>query len=412
MEGVTNRLLVIALVATGFAGMLRAAQAGVLLGGNGLAGGYRWDAAPRTVNDNERSLDGGLRYSLQGGSFEAYRDLLHWSQLPSVEDFQLAFEQAFAAWTSVDPATGLHTNVSFVPDLSTPVVGSNDFNGHDSDGAEIDLLALDGGITQVRAQTGFAAVGVPVTLTTGATNYPQSFAITGIDITMNNNAGAVISSLDSFRRLLTHEIGHALGIGDVEFADDAAVFIDDNYDGSTSESARATLNNSWALKVDPFDPAASPLNTFLVADGDPGIKSPGVNLLMESNGLGISSPGNPVSNLVPLTNDEFAMRQFLYPSLERDVVVTGDYNGDGVVDAADYTVWRDTFGQTVFWEGDGADGDQSGMIDQGDYEFWKQHYGDVIAAPMGLGSAVPEPTSAWLAILSIAAIGVRCARRS
>ena len=25
--------------------------------------------------------------------------------------------------------------------------------------------------------------------------------------------------------------------------------------------------------------------------------------------------------------------------------LTGDYNGDGIVDAADYTVWRDTFGQ-------------------------------------------------------------------
>ena len=34
---------------------------------------------------------------------------------------------------------------------------------------------------------------------------------------------------------------------------------------------------------------------------------------------------------------------------------TGDYNGDGTVDAADYTVWRDTFGQEVD-EGTGADG--------------------------------------------------------
>ena len=26
----------------------------------------------------ERSLDGGLRYSLQGGSYQAYRDLFSW----------------------------------------------------------------------------------------------------------------------------------------------------------------------------------------------------------------------------------------------------------------------------------------------------------------------------------------------
>jgi hypothetical protein len=35
----------------------------------------RWDAAPHFVDGVERSLDGGLRYSVQGGSYEAYRDL-------------------------------------------------------------------------------------------------------------------------------------------------------------------------------------------------------------------------------------------------------------------------------------------------------------------------------------------------
>lgn len=40
----------------------------------------------------------------------------------------------------------------------------------------------------------------------------------------------------------------------------------------------------------------------------------GVDLLMESKGLGISA-SNPVTNLHPLTNDEFGTRQFLYPFL-------------------------------------------------------------------------------------------------
>jgi hypothetical protein len=35
---------------------------------------------------------------------------------------------------------------------------------------------------------------------------------------------------------------------------------------------------------------------------------------MESEGLGIAI-GNPESNLVPLTNDDYGIRQFLYPSL-------------------------------------------------------------------------------------------------
>ncbi|NEO39340.1 MAG: hypothetical protein F6J90_24590 [Moorea sp. SIOASIH] len=33
---------------------------------------------------------------------------------------------------------------------------------------------------------------------------------------------------------------------------------------------------------------------------------------MESRGLGIA-PGNPVTNLSPLVNDDYAGRQFLYP---------------------------------------------------------------------------------------------------
>src|SRR5262245_48669469 len=57
-----------------------------------IGGGSRWDAAPRTINISgtnfERSLDGGLRYSLQGGSFQAYRDLFTWNVVPSVPNFQ------------------------------------------------------------------------------------------------------------------------------------------------------------------------------------------------------------------------------------------------------------------------------------------------------------------------------------
>jgi hypothetical protein len=86
-----------------------AARAGVVFGltGTTLAGGSRWDAAPRVFNlggtNYERSLDGGLRYSLQGGSFTAFRDLFTWQgTAPSAADFQNAVEQAFAAWTLPD----------------------------------------------------------------------------------------------------------------------------------------------------------------------------------------------------------------------------------------------------------------------------------------------------------------------
>jgi hypothetical protein len=54
----------------------------------------------------------------------------------------------------------------------------------------------------------------------------------------------------------------------------------------------------------------------------------------------------------------------------------GDYNLDSVVDAADYTVWRDTLGSSVT-PGTGADGDNDGTVDQSDYDFWRARFGNV-----------------------------------
>jgi hypothetical protein len=79
---------------------------------------------------------------------------------------------------------------------------------------------------------------------------------------------------------------------------------------------------------------------------------------------------------------------------------TGDYNGNQVVDAADYTLWRDTFGQTADPRGSGADGIADGMIDEQDYAFWKLHFGEIVSGGSGglTATSVPEPAS-WLLLL-------------
>lgn len=52
--------------------------------------------------------------------------------------------------------------------------------------------------------------------------------------------------------------------------------------------------------------------------------------------------------------------------------VAGDYNRDGSVDAADYTVWRDNLGSTTNLS---ADGNQDLIVNQADYVVWRNHYG-------------------------------------
>ncbi|MEM9185106.1 MAG: sulfatase-like hydrolase/transferase [Planctomycetota bacterium] len=71
---------------------------------------------------------------------------------------------------------------------------------------------------------------------------------------------------------------------------------------------------------------------------------------------------------------------------------SGDFNGDGVVDAADYTVWRDTLGSTTDFRAD-ADGNQ--LIDAQDYLAWRSNFGaNNNANPPGNAQATPEPSSA------------------
>ena len=81
----------------------------------------------------------------------------------------------------------------------------------------------------------------------------------------------------------------------------------------------------------------------------------------------------------------------------------GDYNGDGVVNAADYTVWRDTLTQSTTPYAD-ADGDGSAVVDTPDYNVWADNYGESLPdAATGYGSLVEAEQAVSLAAPRIGA---------
>ncbi len=73
--------------------------------------------------------------------------------------------------------------------------------------------------------------------------------------------------------------------------------------------------------------------------------------------------------------------------------LTGDYSGNGVVDAADYTLFRDNLGAD---SGVLQNNDIAGVIDVGHYNQWKQNFG---TSGTGSSAAVPEPASLVLLLL-------------
>jgi rhamnogalacturonan endolyase len=102
----------------------------------------------------------------------------------------------------------------------------------------------------------------------------------------------------------------------------------------------------------------------------------------------------------------------VYDALRLEIdLLPGDYNYDGVVDAADYTVWRNSLGSS---ESLAADGNFDGVVDGLDYDTWKQNFGKSLptgSAANSAGNSVPEPATFVIALLATAIATVPSRRK-
>jgi hypothetical protein len=106
--------------------------------------------------------------------------------------------------------------------------------------------------------------------------------------------------------------------------------------------------------------------------------------------LSIATLEHPDPSMVPTL-----VFEYLYELTE----IVGDFNGDGTVDAADYTVWRNTLGSTTELA---ADADGSGEVDAEDYLLWKAQFGKSLGGSLAVAPrAVPEPATILLVVGAI-----------
>jgi arabinogalactan endo-1,4-beta-galactosidase len=75
-----------------------------------------------------------------------------------------------------------------------------------------------------------------------------------------------------------------------------------------------------------------------------------------------------------------------------DDPLEGDFNGDGVVDASDYVVWRKVSGSAP-----------------GDYALWRERFGETAAVGSGgvAGTQIPEASATAMLVLAALSIGAR-----
>jgi hypothetical protein len=83
--------------------------------------------------------------------------------------------------------------------------------------------------------------------------------------------------------------------------------------------------------------------------------------------------------------------------------VSGDFNRDGTVDAADYVVWRKAQGTTIQLPNDNGIG---GTVGLAHYMLWRGGFGNPnggagTSSQVG-GTAVPEPAPVLMAIFAVA----------
>lgn len=186
-----------------------------------------------------------------------------------------------------------------------------------------------------------------------------------------DHTAAPTFGLNDFYSVALHEIGHVLGFGTADewsALTSGGVFLGDEAYQANGGAYPTVTGGHWTsnLRSPVFGVGGTPEETVM----DPELQTGSRALWTELDAAGLADIGWEV---VPPV-----------------VGLPGDFNFDGMVDAADYTVWRDGLG--------------AGYTSS-DYHVWRDNYG--ATSPIIAATTTPEPAALALGALACLAIAAR-----
>jgi hypothetical protein len=174
-----------------------------------------------------------------------------------------------------------------------------------------------------------------------------------------------IAAVDKYIGAVLH-----LSESDPALTGKTTIIVSSDHGGLGTNHGDPTLPEDFTIPFFVWGAGVSPGDLYVInarTRTDPGDGRPDYN-----------APGQPIRNgdsgnlalwllgLGPIPGSLIDAKQDLR------VALPGDYNHDGRVDSADYTVWRDTKGSTTDLR---ADGNADGVVDEADYDLWKANFG-------------------------------------
>jgi hypothetical protein len=254
--------------------------------------------------------------------------------------------------------------------------------------------------------------------------YGPNYAYIDLDGLAGDDLLIAAGSTDPYPYYGYRLIGFAYGLG-------GATLIGASYAGPFSSIAVRRFNSGDtipaevpALSGSLLQISATNLGTLFTYSGQFGINNTGFAGFVNSVGGSLHAGWIKIRtepsigrlfavSVLEWAYEDVAGRSILAGQTVGNAGIPGDYNNNGIVDAADFTVWRDHLGQTFELENEDPADANPGVVDQDDYAFWKSQFG---TSGSGAGAStaaagVPEPSTVSLGVLALGAAGVAALRR-